>query len=686
MQRQEGNDEHTATPAAPFVVAFPVDQAAQGQPMTPKPQLEIPGDPPDRAACSSAPPDLEISSRSLFAFKAGYSDVFSDIRYDEHYESFYNNFPDKDKLPPPLDCSVVSNLQRSEVSMRRTESDASVDDLIFREARKMRPRSSNNLIRDDSVTSLSSLTRNMSEASVDDIARDQNAMEPGGLFEKSAHNHHDASAFRPFLPLWYSGENSKFEDAFSLHPGSTAGSFHAERHGPVSSGHPVPVHNARYQTSPFLKHLMNENRIVGTPYASQRVGLNVLPEWSRPAVVRASNQAHQDRECRVESRRRSPERGSLVDRHGDVELRMREIASSSIKYPSLDDLKGRIVSLAKDQYGCRYLQCKLEDGEQAVVDLIFHECYETFVELMTEPFANYLVQKLFEHCDDSQRLLLVKRCSPSLPSVCVNMHGTRAVQRMIDFLSTSEQISHVCASIAPSSVSLMKDINGNHCIQRCLQRIKPPFNQFIYDAALESCCELSCHRHGCCVIQRCLDFASPVQRKTLVERIILHSLVLVQNPFGNYVVQYVLDLSELEYTSAIVHQLEGNLVELSVQKFSSNVVEKCFQKAEPELRCKLIAELISRPDMIRRLLLDSFGTCVEILFPNLFSSHCRCVLGNYVIQRALQLAETPQFEQLCDVIRPHLPCLKASPYGKRIQSKILKRFPKMMPNPTPHHE
>jgi len=132
------------------------------------------------------------------------------------------------------------------------------------------------------------------------------------------------------------------------------------------------------------------------------------------------------------------------------------------------------------------------------------------------------------------------------------------------------------------------------------------------------------------------------------------------------VVQYVLDLSELEYTSAIVHQLEGNLVELSVQKFSSNVVEKCFQKAEPELRCKLIAELISRPDMIRRLLLDSFG--------------------NYVIQRALQLAETPQFEQLCDVIRPHLPCLKASPYGKRIQSKILKRFPKMMPNPTPHHE
>lgn len=108
----------------------------------------------------------------------------------------------------------------------------------------------------------------------------------------------------------------------------------------------------------------------------------------------------------------------------------------------------------------RYLQWKLEDNERSIVDAVFEECYENFVELMTDPFANYLVQKLFEYSTDAQRLLLIQRCAPVLPVVCINMHGTRAVQRMIDFLSTREQVETVCTALYPSASSLMKDING----------------------------------------------------------------------------------------------------------------------------------------------------------------------------------------------------------------------------------
>ena len=51
---------------------------------------------------------------------------------------------------------------------------------------------------------------------------------------------------------------------------------------------------------------------------------------------------------------------------------------------------------------------------------------------------------------------------------------------------------------------------------------------------------------------------------------------LVADPFGNYVVQYILDLKQPALTLQVARALEGSLAELSLQKFSSNVIEKCL--------------------------------------------------------------------------------------------------------------
>ena len=88
----------------------------------------------------------------------------------------------------------------------------------------------------------------------------------------------------------------------------------------------------------------------------------------------------------------------------------------------------------------------------------------------------------------------------------------------------------VCARVRACAgvVSLIKDLNGNHVVQRCLQRLGPEDSQFIYEAAGQHCVEIATHRHGCCVLQRCIDFATPHQKKTLVEKIASHALVLSQ--------------------------------------------------------------------------------------------------------------------------------------------------------------
>jgi hypothetical protein len=97
----------------------------------------------------------------------------------------------------------------------------------------------------------------------------------------------------------------------------------------------------------------------------------------------------------------------------------------------------------------------------------------------------------------------------------------------------------------------VQDLNGNHVIQRCLQRLGAEDSQFIYDAAVANCVEIATHRHGCCVLQRCIDFATPPQKARLVDEIARKSLVLSQDPFGNYVVQYVLELGQAEHSAKV---------------------------------------------------------------------------------------------------------------------------------------
>jgi Pumilio-family RNA binding repeat len=320
------------------------------------------------------------------------------------------------------------------------------------------------------------------------------------------------------------------------------------------------------------------------------------------------------------------------------------------------DLIGRAEELARDQQGCRASQRAIEEGDPECINIIFNECFGRFVELTTHAFANYLTQKIFQYCSDDQRLALVRQCAPAMATISTNMHGTRAVQRMVECLSTPEQVRAVCEALAPAAVPLMCDINGNHVIQKVLHRMEPADNQFVYDAVANNCYELATQRHACCVMQRCMDFATPQQRDQLAVQIIANALPLVSNCYSNYVVQYLLDLNIPAYTEAIVSRLRGNVASLSMQKFASNVIEKSLQNSSQQCRQHLIAELID-PNVMSRLLLDSYA--------------------NYVIQRALMVAEGEQLEQLCEVIRPHLGALKSSAYGKRIQAKLLKRMPKV---------
>jgi hypothetical protein len=58
------------------------------------------------------------------------------------------------------------------------------------------------------------------------------------------------------------------------------------------------------------------------------------------------------------------------------------------------------------------------------------------------------------------------------------------------------------------------------------------FKQFIFEATAAHCFEMAIHRHGCCVLQRCISSALGGYQAKLIVEVCAHGFELAQDPFG----------------------------------------------------------------------------------------------------------------------------------------------------------
>ena len=353
--------------------------------------------------------------------------------------------------------------------------------------------------------------------------------------------------------------------------------------------------------------------------------------------------------------------------------------TSATQRPPLDELLGNVRRLSRDQVGCRLLQQTLDEEGPMAATMILNEGLPFWGEAMLDPFGNYLFQKILEKITPEERVMLIKNVSARLVNASLNLHGTRSVQKVVEMCAFDEANAKgdspdgssadiLTRALAPAAARLCIDSHGNHVIQRILLKLEHGHATFVFAAVAASVGDVARHRHGCCVIQRCLDSPPSEARSHLVHRIIEKCLDLMQDAYGNYVVQYVLDVCEDTDVHAVCESVVGKVSSLAIQKFSSNVMEKCLERCTERTKECYLQEL-SDPHRIRELMMDPFG--------------------NYVVQRALSVASHAQAVRLVEAMRPHLISSDpGAPYGqrndggmrntaggRRIMAKICRRFP-----------
>jgi len=149
-------------------------------------------------------------------------------------------------------------------------------------------------------------------------------------------------------------------------------------------------------------------------------------------------------------------------------------------------------------------------------------------------------------------------------------------------------------------------------------------------------------------VQRCIDHGCPEQRQAIISASLAQTNNLVTDPFGNYVIQYLLDQHGPSVVCEISSKIAPRVSVLACNKFSSNVIEKCLRAAPDAARAALVDGLCT-PEAMHIMLHDGFA--------------------NYVVQTALKTcANGSEALQFAHAIKPHLQSIRGTPHGKNIEA------------------
>jgi len=337
----------------------------------------------------------------------------------------------------------------------------------------------------------------------------------------------------------------------------------------------------------------------------------------------------------------------------NIHIKMKDEANKSVN--------GSWRIMLKDQKGSKLIQKKIEEKSPDFLNKLYEQIKNNLKEIMTDQYGNYVIQKFVEYCDKKVISEMFSQISNSLYEISINNYGTRPVQKMIENLAmnmNTQDINIILGMTKGNVLDLIKDINGNRVIQSIIQNFKnKELLSPLYKELNENITEILKTKSGCCVFSKVILNIMENDLNLIVDNIIKNFSSFINDEFGNISLKRLIKLNNENYNSKIFPCIKDSIINLSCQKFSSNVIEACIDN-NTTLKKKTIEKLIDDDGIISKLILDQFG--------------------NYIVQKALQNSEQKEFDIIINIIKNNEKKLKQSQHGKVIYEKLMKNYKKYL--------
>ena len=335
--------------------------------------------------------------------------------------------------------------------------------------------------------------------------------------------------------------------------------------------------------------------------------------------------------------------------------------------------KTNIFLICQDQSNCRNIQEKLEQNKNDIqfIKNFLEQIKPNLINLITHQFGNYVIQKFLEILIYQENKVLFTEVvstlyqNNSLYEISINNYGTRVIQKTLEKLIENgyNKIETVginnCIKnlISEHLYDLCQDKNGNHVYQKLLKVFhseKEENNNFLYDYLAVIAVDVALLQQGATIFATAISLGSYNQKEKICSKVIKSLDKLIINRYGNYSIQAIINSlkDEKNIIEPIYLYINSNIVELSKNKFSSNVVDAFIMKKDSFSKL-LINEMIKN-NQITDIIKDQFG--------------------NYVIQKAMSISDQETLDKIIEQIKPIIPELLLSSHGKKVVNKISQQY------------
>jgi hypothetical protein len=241
--------------------------------------------------------------------------------------------------------------------------------------------------------------------------------------------------------------------------------------------------------------------------------------------------------------------------------------------------------------------------------------YSNLEELIIDPYANYFCKKFFTYLNQKDRIDFLKSIEKSLIELSSDSIGTYPIQSIIEHLNTKNEKNIIISGIKEGFTKLIYDTFGCHVLEKLLTCFEDEYVNFIYTYIFENFLNLTNNSNGIYIIKKILTFT---QKNNFHEKLKLivkkNALFLIKQSYGNFVIQVIIESWE-DYKE-ITDLFKGHFFDLSLEKYASNVIERCIEKDK-----EILENYIN-----------------EIIESKLISDVMKSNYGNYVVQKVIKLA------------------------------------------------
>ncbi|XP_044117953.1 pumilio homolog 2 isoform X4 [Neovison vison] len=271
-----------------------------------------------------------------------------------------------------------------------------------------------------------------------------------------------------------------------------------------------------------------------------------------------------------------------------------EFGSLDQKLALATRIRGHVLPLALQMYGCRVIQKALESisSDQQVISEMVKELDGHVLKCVKDQNGNHVVQKCIECVQPQSLQFVIDAFKGQVFVLSTHPYGCRVIQRILEHC-TAEQTLPILEELHQHTEQLVQDQYGNYVIQHVLEHGRPEDKSKIVSEIRGKVLALSQHKFASNVVEKCVTHASRAERALLIDEVCCqndgpHSALytMMKDQYANYVVQKMIDMAEPAQRKIIMHKIRPHITTLRKYTYGKHILaklEKYYLKNSPDL-------------------------------------------------------------------------------------------------------